>query len=124
MLDLVNRYDVGMVERRCSLGLLHKALHPVWMSSDFNRQYLQRNFARQFRILRQIHLTHSALANLRADFVVTEFCARCDCHQLQTVTVASRTPSLLQSESEYPDRHLSTARRNPDTPCALSQRRP
>src|SRR5712691_9893048 len=80
MLDLVNRYDVGMVERRCSLGLLHKALHPVWMSSDFNRQYLQRNFARQFRILRQIHLTHSALANLRADFVATEFCACCECH--------------------------------------------
>ena len=45
------------------------------MRSDVGRQNLQRNFAIELRFLCQIHLTHAARANLRADFVTTEFCA-------------------------------------------------
>lgn len=37
-------------------------------------QDLERYFAVQLRVMGQIHCTHSALADLRADFVATEFC--------------------------------------------------
>ena len=39
------------------------------------RKNLQRHFAVQLRILGQIHVTHTARANLRADFVAAQSCA-------------------------------------------------
>ena len=73
-----------MIERRGSFGFLHKAAHPIVMSSDFSGQNLQRNFAIELRILRQINLSHSAFAKLRADFVTTEFCACDNRHRVST----------------------------------------
>ena len=67
--------DVGMVQRGSGLCLLHKALHPIRMSSNISGQNLQRNSAIKFRILRQIHFSHSTFTDFRADFVAAEFCA-------------------------------------------------
>src|SRR5438132_10467588 len=64
LVDLMDGDDVGMIQRGSGLGLLHKALHPIQMSSNIGSQNLQRNAAIEFGILRQIHLTHSALAKL------------------------------------------------------------
>ena len=80
LVNLMDGDDVGMVERGSSLGFPHKALHSIRMSSNIGRQNLQCNFAIEFRILRQIHLTHPARAELRANFVTTEFCACGDGH--------------------------------------------
>src|SRR5689334_15476697 len=60
-----------MIQRRSGLCLLHKALHSIRVSS-ISRQNLQRNFAIELRVLRQIHLAHPALANLRTDFITAE----------------------------------------------------
>src|SRR5258708_5887168 len=54
LVDLMNGDDVGMIQRGSGLGLLHKALHPIRMSSNISGQNLQRNFAIEFGILRQI----------------------------------------------------------------------
>src|SRR2546429_6376462 len=63
-----------MVQRRSSLRFLHESLHPIRMSSDISRQNLERNFTIQFCVLREIHLTHSAFANLCADFIAAQMC--------------------------------------------------
>ena len=68
------------IDRSC-LRLLHEATHAIVIACNFSRQDLQRDFPIQFRVLRQIDFTHSALADLRADFVTTEFCAGGDTHR-------------------------------------------
>src|SRR2546427_2249619 len=50
--NLVNRNDVRMVQRRCGLSFLHKALHSIRVSRNVSRQNFQRNFAIELRILR------------------------------------------------------------------------
>ena len=67
------------IDRSC-LRLLHEATHAIVIACNFSRQDLQRDFPIQFRVLRQIDFTHSALADLRADFVTTEFCAGYNVH--------------------------------------------
>ena len=52
---------------------MNEAAHAVAISSDLGRQNLERNLAIEFRIERQVHLAHSALAKLLADFVAADF---------------------------------------------------
>src|SRR2546430_7876485 len=72
---------VGMIQCGGSLCLLNESVHAIAIASNFSRKNFQSNFAIEFHVLRQIHLAHSALANLRADFVAPEFGAR-GWHQL------------------------------------------
>src|SRR6266404_6233806 len=51
LVDLMDGDNVGMIQRGSGLGLLHKALHPIRMSSNIGRQNLQRNAAIEFGIL-------------------------------------------------------------------------
>src|SRR2546421_1242619 len=69
-----------MIQGRRSLCLLNKAPHAILMNRNISRQDLQRNFAIEFRVLRQKHLAHPARTELRADFVATEFCAGGNAH--------------------------------------------
>src|SRR5687768_6956099 len=62
LLDLVNRDDVGMIQRGSSLCFLNKAPHPRLISNDIGRQDLQRYFTIELCILCEIYLAHSALA--------------------------------------------------------------
>jgi hypothetical protein len=64
-----------MIQRRSRLCFLHEAPHPLLIRCNFARQNLQSDFAIKFRVLDQIHLTHSARADLRADFIAAELCA-------------------------------------------------
>src|SRR5438067_546640 len=76
LVDLMNGDDVGMIQGGSGLGLLDKALHSIRVSSNVSGQHLQRNLAIEFGVLRQIHLAHPALADLRADLIAAESCAR------------------------------------------------
>src|SRR6266550_3146475 len=80
--DFVNRNDVRMIERRSGLGFTDKAAHPVFIFSKFLWQNFQSDFTVEFGVLSQIHLAHPARAELRADFVATEFCASSERHHL------------------------------------------
>ncbi len=64
LVNFVDGDDVGMIQSGCSLRFLDEALHAILMSSNIRGQNLQRNFAIEFCILRQIHLAHPTLANL------------------------------------------------------------
>lgn len=57
-------------------GLLFKTPQPIFAGRETDRQNVQRNFAMQSHIFRQVHFTHSARADLLADFVATEFWCR------------------------------------------------
>jgi len=63
-----------MIERGRSFGFLHKPPHAILISREIRRQNLQSNFTIELCVLSQIYLTHSARADLRADFVTTKFC--------------------------------------------------
>jgi len=68
------------IDRSC-LRLLHEATHAIVIACNFSRQDLQRDFPIQFRVLRQIHFAHAALADLRADFVAAESAACGECRR-------------------------------------------
>ena len=100
-----------MIQRGSGLGLLHKPLHSIRVSSNVSGQNLQRNLAIEFGILRQIHLAHSALANLRADFVAAESDARRYGHN-------SLLKSWLTAATPRAARDLQTADRSAEDPTS------
>src|SRR5438132_8921223 len=73
LIDLIDSDDVGMIQSGSRLGLLNEAAHAVAISSNRGRQNLEGNLAIEFRIERQKHFAHSALAQLLADFVAADF---------------------------------------------------
>jgi len=61
--------NVRMIERGRGFRFLNETAHAVLVCSKVSGENLQRNFAIKFCVLGQIHLTHPARADLRADFV-------------------------------------------------------
>ena len=92
LVDLVDREDVGMIQRGSSFCFLHKAAHPILIGCKLGGQNLKRDFAIEFRVPGQIHLAHSTFTYLRADFVTSESCSRGNesCHARLTV----KSPTL------------------------------
>ena len=62
--DFVNVRDVRMIQRGRRFCLASEAPHAVLIAGKFDRKYLQCYFTLKLRVLRQIHLTHAARANL------------------------------------------------------------
>lgn len=89
--------DVRIIQSRRGLRFRRKAPHALLIGSKFERKNLDRDFAIQLRIFRPIHLAHSALANLRTDFIAAESCA---CGQTHSCTIAvGSTNSWCESYS-------------------------
>ena len=70
--NLVNVRDVRMIERRRGRRPLLEAAHSILVSGHFRGENLQRHFAMEPRILRQINLTHAAFADLGDDAVMSD----------------------------------------------------
>ena len=77
---IMNRQDVGMIERRNRLRLLLEPQHPLRIARKRRRQHLHRHVAIEPRIPRPIHLAHAARACWCHDLVRTEFGARGERH--------------------------------------------
>ena len=90
--NLVDVRDVGMIQGRGSLRLLNEAPHSILVGRHIRGQNFQRHPSPQLRILRQIHLAHSALANLGADFIAAEFCAGDKSHNWNVICHRSLSP--------------------------------
>src|SRR4029453_13448630 len=67
--NLVNMRNVRVIERGGGGRLLLEAPHSILACGKLTGENLQRSFAMEASIFGEIHLTHSALAYLRADFV-------------------------------------------------------
>ena len=75
LFEAIDGSNVWMIQRCQHLGFALEAGEPIRILRKGLRQYFDRDIAIQLFVARPIHLTHSALAQLRADFVTTEFCA-------------------------------------------------
>src|SRR5204862_1718054 len=75
--EFVDRNDVGMIESRNGSGLADKPAHALSIFGEFRWQSFQRNLAVELSVLGKVHFSHSAFADLRANFVMTQTCARC-----------------------------------------------
>ena len=76
----MNRADVRMIECGSGLSFAQKTRGVLAVFTEFRGQNFQRHAAMELCVLRQIHLAHAALADLRADFIATELCAGTKSH--------------------------------------------
>ena len=67
--DVVDRDDVGVVQRRGRPRLLLETLQTPGVRGQLRRQHLDRHLARQPRVARPVHLSHPARAQGREHFV-------------------------------------------------------
>ena len=67
--DVVDRDDVGMIQRRGRPRFLLEPLQPLRIRRQRLRQHLDRHLARQTRVPRPVHLPHPARAERREDLV-------------------------------------------------------
>ena len=88
--DLVDVGDVRMIERGSSSRLLIEAAHSIFISSEISGKNLQRDFAVQPRVFRQIYLTHPARAEQRADFIAAQFCSTSKSHLASGSVITSK----------------------------------
>src|SRR5438270_9337944 len=108
--NFIDVSDVWVIERRGGFRFLHKPPHAVVLGGEFSSQYLQRHFAIELCILGQIDLAHSALANLRTDFITAEFCAGFDGHSLtlkSLISTTSLSTTPREKASHLPSRDQS-----------------
>ena len=63
---------VGMAQRGRRLRFAYETFHAVAIRSDIGGKDLQRYFAIELGVLREIHLTHSARADFGDDAVMRE----------------------------------------------------
>jgi len=72
LIDLIDRDDVGMIQRRSGLGFLDEAAHAIFVCSNVGGQNLESDFAIELCIFRQIHFAHPARAEFGEDAVVRD----------------------------------------------------
>src|SRR5438132_1339703 len=70
--DFVDVRDVRMIERGGGGGLLLETAHSISISSNFGRQNLQRDFAMEPQVFRQINFAHATFAEQRADLITID----------------------------------------------------
>ena len=70
--DVVNRADIGMIQRRSGLRLAPEAFQRRLVLHHFARQEFQRHLPPQLGILRAINHAHSAAANFLDDAVMRD----------------------------------------------------
>ena len=58
--DVIERDDVGVIERRGRAGLLLEARDPIRVGGHALRQNLDRNVPMEAGVVRAIHLAHAA----------------------------------------------------------------
>src|SRR5262249_19488963 len=96
--NFVDVRDVRMIQCGSGFGFANKTLHPIAICRSLSRQNFKGYSAIEFSVFRQVHLTHAALTNLRADFVMTEFGTWVSPHGLKRrgVAVALRSATACQ----------------------------
>src|SRR5262249_7296863 len=68
--NLVNSDDVRVIEGGGRMRLLYKASHPAFIRREMRGEQLERDFASETRILREINLPHPARAEESEDLIV------------------------------------------------------
>ena len=69
-----------MIQRGRCPRLLLEAAKPLGIAGDRGRQYLDRHIASKPRIMRAVHLTHTARSDERMNLIRAEMRACCESH--------------------------------------------
>ena len=69
---VMNRENVGMIQRRQRLGLLLESPKPIRIAGEILRQHLDRHVAIESRVPRTKHFSHPASANAAGDSVLLD----------------------------------------------------
>src|SRR2546425_12839146 len=80
--DFINREDVRMIQSRGRPGFLNESLQTLLIRGQGFRKNLNRDRSIQLQVAGEIDLTHSALTNLRANFVTTKSGAGGNSHRI------------------------------------------
>ena len=67
--------DVGVVDRRCELGLAEESLAEPVVPGKSAREELQRHLALQSQVLGQVHDAHAAATEQVLDAIAGDLCA-------------------------------------------------
>jgi hypothetical protein len=70
--DVVNRHDVGVIQRRGGASLLQEAALPALVGHRLGGEHLERNGTLKQRVVRAIDHPHAAGAELANDLVVRQ----------------------------------------------------
>ncbi len=68
--DVVNRGDVGMLDRSGGASFLNETLLPFFVGGKFFRKELERHLALELGVLGEVDLAHASLADLFEDLVM------------------------------------------------------
>ncbi len=90
--DVMDRGDVRMIQNPCRPGLLLETAQAIRVGRERGRQHLDRDLAAQARILRPIHLSHPARADLTEHFIGTKTTSCCDRHECSPGSEVLRSP--------------------------------
>ena len=88
--DLVDRDDVGMVQRRRRPRFLLEAGQALRVPGELRRKHLDRDDARELVVPRPIDLTHAAGAQRREDLVRSDSGTRGERHQARLRPILTR----------------------------------
>src|SRR5262245_47849852 len=113
--DFVNGDDVGMIERRSRLCLLLEAPHALGISRKLSRQELERYFAIEPRVERQMDFAHAAASERSEQLVSTELAARLQvrhgltdiftiklpCHRLDRIHLHKTRRLLVKTQQRF-----------------------
>ena len=89
--DLMNRHDVGVVQRRSGARLLLEALATVGIGRELFRENLDRDFATQPPVARPIDLSHASGAQRDEDLVRSETRASRNCHRSRRILTSTNS---------------------------------
>src|ERR1700758_3520825 len=92
--NLINRADVGVIQRGCRTRLSAKTLEGMWVLGQVVRKKLKRDKPSKRSVLGLVHNTHAAAAQLFDDAVVGDSFAD---HWNDAVRATSRLASLKAS---------------------------
>lgn len=79
--EIIQRQNVGMIERGRSLRLLLKAPHAIRIAGETGRQNLDRYVTVETRVARTIDLTHASGSGRCQDLIGSKFGAGGECHE-------------------------------------------
>src|SRR5262249_38981847 len=105
-LEVVNRRDVGMIQRREHFCLALKPAHTICVSRELFGQDFDSDFAFQLEITCAIYLAHAAFAEQRNYFVGAELSANGQGHDFakdyRTMKVSGRITRYRRLKSRPP----------------------
>src|SRR5438128_2485461 len=78
--DIMDRANMGMIQRSNGSRLALKPLLPLWIEAKMGRQDFDCDYPVQARVSSTVHLTHATRTQRRLDLIGPQLCSRSQTH--------------------------------------------